>query len=173
MRKSKDGMSRYRPTPSPNAERAARFRRQMADFARGERLKGLRDARHLSQEDAAHEIGVSVKTVRSWEKGGGIKWPNAKAAGRFYGVDAESLVSRELPVEQSPDELLRAIDRKLNRLLEAAGLDAEQDRGADVEPLADDVPEPLLPSERDRPETSEAERPAAARRDAVRSRQAR
>lgn len=67
----------------------------MADFARGERLRGLREGRHLSQEEAAHDLGVSVKSVRTWEKGGGIRWHNAQALGAFFGVDAESLVSRE------------------------------------------------------------------------------
>lgn len=87
---------------SQHAEKLASFRRQMADFARGERLKELRDARHLSQEDAAHEIGISVRALRTWEKGGGIRWRNAKAAAAFYGVAPESLVSREIPDEEVP-----------------------------------------------------------------------
>lgn len=73
----------------------ARFRQQMADHARGEKLKTLRNQRRLNQEDAAHEIGVSAKTLRAWEKGGPIKWENAKAAASFYEVDAEGLVERE------------------------------------------------------------------------------
>lgn len=68
----------------------------MADVARGERLKKLREeGKHVSQATAAHEIGVSEKSVRSWEKGGGIKWKNARRAGEYYGVDPESLVTRE------------------------------------------------------------------------------
>lgn len=85
----------YRPNTSRNADIVATFHQQMADFARGERLKALRDERHLSQEDAAHEIGVTTRALRAWEKGGKIKWPNAKAAGAFYEVDPESLVARE------------------------------------------------------------------------------
>lgn len=95
MRKSSVPRSHYRKTPLRHTDRLRRFERQMADFARAERLRSLRESRHLSQEDAAHEIGVSVKTVRSWEQGGGIRWPNAKRAAKVYGVDPESLVVRE------------------------------------------------------------------------------
>jgi transcriptional regulator with XRE-family HTH domain len=76
----------------------------MADFARGELFRELRERRHLSQEDAAHELGVSVKTVRTWEKGGGVRWTNAQRAGEFYGVDPERLVSRD-PDDETPDVL--------------------------------------------------------------------
>lgn len=67
----------------------------MADFARGELIRKLREDLHLSQEEAAHRIGVSVKTIRAWEKGGKIRWPNAKSAGKVYSVDPEELVTRD------------------------------------------------------------------------------
>lgn len=73
----------------------ANFRQQMADVARGAKFRELREERHWSQETAAHEIGVSVKSVRSWEKGGPIKWSNAKKAGRAYGVDPHELTEHE------------------------------------------------------------------------------
>ncbi len=92
-------MPHYRQKTSQHAERLATFRQQMADFARAERLKELREQRHLSQEEAAHEIGVSVKSLRAWEKGGGIRWLNAKSVAEFYGVDPESLVTREQGAE--------------------------------------------------------------------------
>lgn len=88
-------MPHYPQNTSLRAKRLDSFRQQMADFARAERLRDLREARHLSQEDAAHEIGVTVRSLRAWEKGGGIRWANAKSAATFYGVDPESLVSRE------------------------------------------------------------------------------
>jgi transcriptional regulator with XRE-family HTH domain len=86
----------YRKIPSRNAELADTFRRQMADFARGQHLVKLRQARHLSQEDAAYEIGVTSKSLRAWEHGGKIRWDNAKKLAEFYGVEAEGLVSREI-----------------------------------------------------------------------------
>lgn len=97
----------------------ARFQKQMADYARGKRLRSLREARRLSQEDAAHEIGVSAKTLRTWEKGGPIKWANAKAAGQFYEVDPESLVAREIvSVEDFDADQLSRVEQKLDRVLE-------------------------------------------------------
>lgn len=101
----------YPPNPSPYAEKLATFAQQMADYARGDQLRALRLARHLSQEDAAHEIGVTTKALRAWEKGGRIKWENAKSAATFYEVDPESLVTREstdeLPVLVSQSQLDR------------------------------------------------------------------
>lgn len=118
-------MSHYRVNSSRNAERLARFRQQMADFARGDRFRQLREAQHLSQEDAAHEIGVSVKALRSWEHGGGIKWRNATAAGTFYDVDPDSLVRHESVTEPLASEDVAQIHRKLDELLDRqAGLAA-------------------------------------------------
>lgn len=96
MRKSSHPTQNYRQNALPHAARVANFQQQMSDFARGERLRTLRRERQLSQEDAAHEIGVSVKTIRAWEKGSGIRPRNAKAAGRFYKVEPASLVDHEL-----------------------------------------------------------------------------
>lgn len=87
----------------------------MADYARGETFKNLRDDRHLSQEDAAHELGVSVKTIRSWEHGGGIKWDNAKRVGQFYGVEPETLVRREL-ADVTEDDGLEGLRKQLDRI---------------------------------------------------------
>lgn len=86
----------------------------MADVARGERIRRLREDRHLSQEAAAHRIGVSVKSLRSWEKGGRIKWANAKRAAEEFEVSPESLVSRE-PVPELPDGP-GELDEKLEEL---------------------------------------------------------
>ena len=43
----------------------------MAEYlqAQGDRLRAARKALNLSQEDAAHLIGVSFKTYNSWENG--------------------------------------------------------------------------------------------------------
>lgn len=124
MRKSSDRTHNFPSTPSRHAELVASFREQMADYARGEHLKALREGRRLSQEGAAHEIGVSTKTIRTWEKGGKIKWANAKSAASFYEVDPETLVSRdeeesEAPVPAAePDDRLSLAETKLNEALE-------------------------------------------------------
>lgn len=101
-RKSNNRKTNYRAGSPSHAEKLARFKQQMADVARGELLLKLREDRHWSQSTAAHKIGVTDKTIRSWESGGAIKWKNARSAGRVYGVDPESLVSR--PEEETSDE---------------------------------------------------------------------
>lgn len=138
-------MRDYLPNTSPRAERLVTFRDQMADFARGERLRQLREARHLSQEDAAHELNVSVKTVRSWEKGSGIRWPNAQAAGDFYGVDPETLIRRE-GREDTPD-VLSALTPDSDLLREVAGQVARlagivEKLEVQVQELSRRIPEP-------------------------------
>jgi len=113
----------------------------MSDYARGEYLKELREGRRLNQEDAAHEIGVSAKTLRTWEKGGPIKWENAKAAGAFYEVDPEQLVTRETSTadlsdafsQAEPDselkEMLREVlDQQAQLLADVSVVRSEQER---------------------------------------------
>ena len=130
----------------------ARFRQQMADHARGERLRTLRTDRRLNQEDAAHEIGVSTKTLRTWEKGGPIRWDNAKAAAEFYEVDARSLVEREpgTPID-APDvdgdvDQLDRIERKLDKIMVALRINEER---VPSEKLAGDAVAGLLDSGQD------------------------
>ena len=124
MRKSSPRTQNFLSAGSPNALRLATFRQQMADYARGQRLRELRERKHESQENVAYGLGVSVKTIRSWEHGGKIRWLNAKRLGAFYGVDAESLVSREeLSAEEigpalAGDDQLDRIEEKLDQVLE-------------------------------------------------------
>jgi transcriptional regulator with XRE-family HTH domain len=146
----------YRTNTSLRANALVTLRQQMADFARAERLRDLRDARHLSQEDAAHEIGVSVKSLRAWEKGGGIRWENAKSVALFYGVDPETLVSRERDADDPTPDVLAALSpttidelrEKLDQVLDQqvallAAFDALRDGLADQrKPQAPDVRTP-------------------------------
>lgn len=92
----------FPPTASPQTERQRRFAQQVSDYIRGERLRALRNDRHESQEHVAYEIGVSVKSVRAWEKGSKIRWENAKSLARYFDVDPETLVSRELDESSAP-----------------------------------------------------------------------
>lgn len=109
-------MSRHRTgSPYLRAMRA-NFARQMADAARGERLRKLRRSQHLSQETAAARIGVSTKSLRSWEQGGGITWRNAKRAAEVYEVDPETLIERE-GISESDGQQEVDDDRKLDALL--------------------------------------------------------
>jgi transcriptional regulator with XRE-family HTH domain len=103
----------------------------MSDYARGEHIRDLRERRHLSQEDVAHEVGVSTKTIRLWEKGGAIKWENAKRLAAFYEVEPDKLVTREeadLPgtsLTVADVERLRRIEEKLDELLERGTAEPE------------------------------------------------
>jgi transcriptional regulator with XRE-family HTH domain len=139
--------SNYPHISSQNAEARARFAQQMADYARGQRLVQLREGRHLSQEDAAHEIGVSAKSLRAWEHGGPIRWDNAKRVARFYKVKAEELVSRELPEpvdfeEVYADQLTR-IEEMLKEVLRRLPTEREV--------AAPSVPGPRIPKPKPRP----------------------
>jgi transcriptional regulator with XRE-family HTH domain len=63
----------------------------------GARLKALRQARNWSQEDAAHEVGVTSATWGRWERG--ITGPyekNWKAIARVFGED-EARAARGQP----------------------------------------------------------------------------
>jgi transcriptional regulator with XRE-family HTH domain len=118
MRKSSPRTTNYRAGASRGPVVLATFRDQMADFARAERLRELRKDTHLSREKVAGEIGVTTKTLYSWENGGSIRWHNAQKLAAFYGVDPESLVSREFSeaVGVSESQLDR-IEAKLDRLV--------------------------------------------------------
>lgn len=106
----------------------------MTDFARGDLLRQLREARHLSQEAAGQQMGFTGKTVRSWEHGKPIKWSNAKRVARFYEVDPEEIVTRS--VEDDAKRLLR-VERKLDLLLEHLGLDYDVESGVVIEDEGD------------------------------------
>lgn len=146
MRKSSATLPHYRHGSSQNAGSLATFREQMADYARAERLRELRRAKHLSRERVASEIGVSTKTLYAWENGAKIKWENAQKAGAFYGVDPETLVSRASSSEgvagEEPEEQLDRIEAKLDELLDLA---RTIDPAAITEPLIEDVEDQAAP----------------------------
>ena len=59
----------------------------------GEEIKHLRQERALSQEELAHELGVSVRTVARWESGESFprnRGQKAKLAGLAAGTAAAS-----------------------------------------------------------------------------------
>lgn len=120
MRKSSVRTRNYLFDGSSNPERVRRFREQMADFARGQRIRDLRESQHQSQETLAAELGVSTKSVRTWEKGGKIRWVNAKRLGEYFGEDPETLVSREVAAlsAEAPETQLDRIEERLEQLEE-------------------------------------------------------
>src|ERR1700753_3738743 len=105
MRKSSYLSSHYLPGTSRPHSDLDTLRRQMADsdlaYARGDVLLALREARRasgrrLTREQAAAEIGVTAKTLYSWEiLNGPIKLANAEKAATFYKVDLDSITTRD------------------------------------------------------------------------------
>lgn len=86
----------------------------MADLERGLRVKGLREAAHLTQEAIADELGVTLRGYQEWEAGGGIKWDNAKKLAKFHDVDTEFLMNG--PRDETPDLLGAHDGSQLDRL---------------------------------------------------------
>jgi len=120
MRKSSDLSRRYLPGTSRPHGSLASFREQMADYAKGALLQELRRTKGMSRENVAAEIGVTTKTLYSWEKqNSAIKWENAKRVATFYDVEPEDLVTRDtheaagLPSRAQLDR----IETKLDALL--------------------------------------------------------
>jgi transcriptional regulator with XRE-family HTH domain len=50
----------------------------------GQRIRELRDAHGLTQEQLAHEVGVTVKAVYMWERG--TRTPHLKQAARLADI---------------------------------------------------------------------------------------
>lgn len=87
----------------------------MADYAKGDVLVALRKKTGLSRERAAAEIGVTTKTLFTWEKeNGGIRLENARRLAEFYGVDDPSTLLTS--TEDGGDQLDR-IETKLDEII--------------------------------------------------------
>jgi transcriptional regulator with XRE-family HTH domain len=96
MRKSRAKNARYRPGTWYRSGNTGTLREQMAEYARGEVLLELRHAKRKSREDVASDLGVTAKTLWAWEKeSGGIKPENTNRLAEYYGVEPESLVTRD------------------------------------------------------------------------------
>lgn len=70
------------------------IRRAMSDYQEGvgRRLFALRKSRDLSQEDAAHLVGVGVKTWHLWERGKTAPYDqNWRKIGEAFNVDTAEL----------------------------------------------------------------------------------
>ena len=51
----------------------------------GKRVKAHRILLHLSQREAAQELGVSPRTLQNWEAGQTVPWPkHRRALERFF-----------------------------------------------------------------------------------------
>ena len=96
---------------------------QMADLERGQRIKELRESRHLTQEAMADKLGVTLRGYQEWEAGGGIKWENVKKLAKQHGVEADFLMNGPKP--ETPDLLgasqLDRIEKIVTGLADSVG----------------------------------------------------
>lgn len=154
MLKSRVQQPNFRHTALSRAEAQHRVLLAMAADAeklraQAERIKELREAKgrregtKISQETAAHEIGVSVRQYRTWESTGADMMPeNVKAAAAYYGTTVDYIERGEAAGGATPDlstngrPSLDQIDAKLDQILETL---------RNAEPVEDVVTRALAP----------------------------
>lgn len=129
MPKSTPAKHHYAPGSSRGKPNRTTFRLQMADVARGEQIRALREQKkresengRLTQPTVADAVGVTLRAYQDWEASDednpkGISWENAKKLAKFFGVDAETLVRRPDEPEPGPwGEELKALRGQIDRL---------------------------------------------------------
>lgn len=105
----------------------------------------------MSRENVAAEIGVTTKTLYTWEmRSGPIKWDNAKQLAAFYDVAPDSLVTRDadeaagLPSREQLDRIeatFSRVETKLDALIAFIGATSP-----DVDPGTADLLRDVLPA---------------------------
>jgi transcriptional regulator with XRE-family HTH domain len=102
---------------------AASLLREVEEHRRrvGERLRQLRKSRGWSQEDAAHEAGVAVKTWYRWESGKGLPYDaNVKKLADIFDTTPEEILGvppSPLGLGADPPEWALRLEEKLDELL--------------------------------------------------------
>jgi transcriptional regulator with XRE-family HTH domain len=111
--------------------------------AQGGRLKELRLGMRVSQETAAHNIGVSVRAYRDWEGGkGGINAEHLKAVAEYFSTTEDWIeygeFIRERPILQPfpTTNVLARIEKKISQLEEQVSLLRAELAARDAEVLA-------------------------------------
>ena len=155
--------------PGSSRSRGSRstFRQQMADYAKAEVLRELA-AQHPdrpTQQAIADVAGVSLRAAQDWYAGKGINFEHAKRIAAFYGVDPESLVTRDadeaqqahLALKPGPEmqgqlDRIEAELRDTNALLRLVA----SNLGIEVREVTEAAAPDPLPAGRKLPEPSEA-----------------
>lgn len=121
---------------------------QMADYRRdvGRRLRALRTTKNMSQEDAAHVVGVRVKTWGLWERGVSSpyerSWQKIKT-GFGLADDQVSAIRGKPPAPLGLDDepsvgevvsLLRGLEERLTRIEDLLTEREFEELEADVDP---------------------------------------
>lgn len=98
---------------------ASKMVRAMEDYREqvGSRLRLLREDRAMSQEDAAHLVGVAVKTWHNWESGKRSPYENNwRRIGEAFEIDVR-LIRGKPPTPLGLD----AADSQLDRIEQSVG----------------------------------------------------
>lgn len=118
----------FAPGTSRGTRRATTLLAQVADLERGDRIKQLREGRHLTQPVVAERVGVTLRGYQEWEAGGGIQWENAKRLAKVLGSNPDYVMSGERA--ETPDLSHSQLDRieadlaDLKKLIEAFRVEA-------------------------------------------------
>jgi transcriptional regulator with XRE-family HTH domain len=75
---------------------------QMADLERGQRIRELRVAKHLTQPAAAELAGVTLRAYQAWEAGGGIRFEHVKTLASALEGDADFILNGPKPATPDP-----------------------------------------------------------------------
>jgi transcriptional regulator with XRE-family HTH domain len=108
------------------------------DPDRGARIREARLVRHLTIKELAERVGVSERTIWSWEQGGKVTGPNLRALAHDLAVSRDFLLGEETseivnPLEQRISELEQRLDARLGQV--------EQQLGRAVEHLSAGIAE--------------------------------
>jgi hypothetical protein len=103
---------------------------QVADVERGERIRGRREALHLTQPavvellereayalprahdlhpDNAGKPPVTLRGYQTYEQGGGIVWEKAKLLAKVLGFEVQEMMNGE-PVTEAKGSIVRKVD---------------------------------------------------------------
>jgi transcriptional regulator with XRE-family HTH domain len=143
---------RYAPGTSRGARSATTLLAQVADIERGQRIKAQREGLHLTQpavvdliEAAARELPrehplhpeqlgkapVTLRGYQAWEKGGGVRWENAKLLAQVLHTDVTRLINGApaetpdpfpAPVQEQLAEMGKAIEKQADALVTQASV---------------------------------------------------
>lgn len=92
-----------------------------ANVLTGEQIRAARERAHLSQQELANRLGVSMRTVGNWERGETVPRNRMAAIYEVLGVDDEPAIRDESigngnHLKDVPtDQLMAEISRRLGR----------------------------------------------------------
>lgn len=84
-----------------------------------DKIKSLRLAKGISQEELAKYFGYQRQTASQWERLGAV--PRTEVLQKladFFGVTTDELLGREIPVKNEPEKVSARDQRDLDKFLE-------------------------------------------------------